>query len=154
MSEQLQSGETLLHRQKYCWIEPKSTIYRFVRKERGSIICEGFRAPQKAQQAPGLSPKVDSAVELGHHYCRACSGMAIDQYECICMHSEGKTFVRCPGEGQPISQYFEGKTSGTNWWTRVHFLWIPFTTVWGIQKKGLSRKEKVSATISSVSCQQ
>ncbi|KAG2458046.1 PLCD1 phosphodiesterase, partial [Polypterus senegalus] len=60
-------------------IAPESTIYRIIRnfKERVSNCCEeGFRVPKKVQHAQGLSHKVDSAAGLGHHQCRACSGMA------------------------------------------------------------------------------
>ena len=48
--------------------------------------------PKKVQQAPGPSPKVDSAAGSGHHQYRACSGMAAGRCECICTHSEVKTF--------------------------------------------------------------
>ena len=48
--------------------------------------------PKKVQQAPGLSPKVDSAAGLEHHQYRACSGMATGRCECICTHSEANTF--------------------------------------------------------------
>ena len=49
-------------------IAPKSTIYWIIKnfKESGSIVVT------KIQQAPGPSPKVDSAAGSGHHQYRAC----------------------------------------------------------------------------------
>ena len=47
-------------------IAPKSTIYLII-KSWFNCCEEGFRAPKKVQQAPGPSPKVDSAAGSGHH---------------------------------------------------------------------------------------
>ena len=68
--------------------------------ERFNCCEEGFRAPKKVQQAPGPSSKVDSAAGSGNHQYRACSGMATgigSAQECICTHSEAKTFGGWPG---------------------------------------------------------
>ena len=81
-------------------IAPTSTIYRIIKKfkESGSIVVKkASGAPKKVQQAPGPSPTVDSAAGSGHHQYRACSGMAAGRCECICTHSEAKTFGGWPG---------------------------------------------------------
>ena len=65
-----------------------------------SLLCTkriDFKVPKKVQQASGPSPKVDSAAGSGHHQYRACSGMAAGRCECICTHSEAKTFGGWPG---------------------------------------------------------
>ena len=46
---------------------------------------------------PGPSPNVDSAAGSVHHQYRACAGMVAGRGECICMHSESKTFGGWPG---------------------------------------------------------
>ena len=75
-------------------IAPKSTIYRTIKnfKEIGSIVVKKASGCPRKSSKPGPSPKVDSAAESGHHQYRACSGMAAGRCECICMHSEVKTF--------------------------------------------------------------
>ena len=98
-------------------IAPKSTIYRIIKnfRENGSIV-EGFRAPKKVQQAPGPSPKVDSAAGSRHHQYIACSGMPARRYECICTHSEEKTFGGWPGvrmgskEATSLQEKYQGQT--------------------------------------------
>ena len=68
------------------------------------------------QQAPGQSPKVDSAAGSGHHQYRACSGMAAGRCECICTHSEAKTFGGWPGvkkgskEATSLQEKHQGQT--------------------------------------------
>lgn len=61
--------------------------------ERCSCCEEGFKAPQKVQKTPLLSPKVDSAAGVVHHQCRICSEMPVGRYECICMHNEDKLLL-------------------------------------------------------------
>ena len=98
-------------------IAPKSTIYRIIKNFKKWFNCceEGFRAPKKVQQAPGPSPKVDSAAGSGHHQYRACSGMEAGRCECICTHSEAKTLrMAWCQEGQQRSHFSPGKTSGTD----------------------------------------
>ena len=65
--------------------------------ERFNCCEEGFRVPKKVQQAPGPSPKVDSAAGSGHHQYRAYSGMAAGRCEDTCTHNEAKTFGGGPG---------------------------------------------------------
>jgi len=36
-------------------------------------------------------------MELCHQQCRPCSILAGDGYECICTHSDAKTFGQQPG---------------------------------------------------------
>ena len=51
-------------------IVPKLTIlsdHQKLKGERFNCCEEGFRMPKKVQQAPGPSPKVDSAAGSGHH---------------------------------------------------------------------------------------
>ena len=70
---------------------------------------------KKVQQAPEPSPKVDSAAGSGDNQYRACSGMAAGRCECICTHSEAKTFVGWPGVKKGNRSHFSaGKTSGTD----------------------------------------
>ncbi|ROL53470.1 hypothetical protein DPX16_20009 [Anabarilius grahami] len=151
-------------------IAPKSTIYRFIKnfKERGSCK-EGFRASKKVQQAPGSSPKEDSAAGLECHQCRACSGMAAGRCERICTHSEAKTFGRWPGvkkgskEATSLQKKHQGQIdllqkcivngllrTGAKSYSPMKLL----SDCLGHLEKGLSGEEKVSATISPVSCQQ
>ena len=87
-----------------------------IQEERFNCCEEGFRAPKKVQQEPGPSPKVDSAAGLGHHQYRACSGMAVGRCECICTHSEAKTFGGWPGvkkgskEATSLQKKHQGQT--------------------------------------------
>ncbi|KAA8593581.1 hypothetical protein FQN60_009697 [Etheostoma spectabile] len=103
-----------------------STIKNF--KVRGSVCCEeGFRASKKVQQASGPSPKVYSAAGLGHHQCRACSGMAAGRRD---------------------------KDWTPEDWGKVIFSDESPSLLFGASRKSLSGEDKVSATISPVSCQQ
>ena len=64
---------------------------------------------KKVLQAPGPSPKVDSAAG-------ACSGIAAGRFECICTHSEAKTFGGWPGvkkgskEATSLQEKHQGQT--------------------------------------------
>ena len=81
-------------------IAPQSTIYRIIKnfKKSGTIVVKKASGhPRKSRKGPGLSPKVDSAAGSGHHQNRAGSGMAAGRCECICTHSEVKTFGGWPG---------------------------------------------------------
>ena len=73
--------------------------------ERFNCCEEGFRAPKIVQQAPGPSPKVDSAVGSGHHQYRAFSGMAAGRCYCIYTHSEAK-------KGSKEATSLQGKHQG------------------------------------------
>ncbi|KAA8584611.1 hypothetical protein FQN60_008396, partial [Etheostoma spectabile] len=96
--------------------------------ERFSCCEEGFRASKKVQHAPGPSPKVYSAAGLGHHHCRACAGMAAG--------------------GRDRDWTAED-------WGKVIFSDESTSQLFGAcGKKSLSGEDKVSATISPVSCQQ
>uniref|UniRef100_A0A4W5MYG4 Si:ch211-80h18.1 n=1 Tax=Hucho hucho TaxID=62062 RepID=A0A4W5MYG4_9TELE len=114
------------------------------------------KAPKKVQQAPGPSPKVDSAAGLGHHQYRACSGMAAGRCECICTHSEGKTFGGWPGvkkgskeatslreEHQALIFCKRYRDWTAEDWGKVIFSdESPFPIVWGIRKKACQEKTK------------
>ena len=73
-------------------------------------------APKKVQQAPGPSPKVDSAVGSGHQQNSAYSGMAAGRCECVCTHSEANTFGGWPGvkkgskEATSLQEKHQGQT--------------------------------------------
>lgn len=100
-------------------IAPKSIIYRIIKnfQGRGSIgVKKASGRPKKVQQAPGPSPKVNSAAGSCLQHCRACSGTAAGRCECICTHSEDKTFAGWPGvkKGSKEPTSLLVKTSGTD----------------------------------------
>jgi hypothetical protein len=91
-------------------IAPKSTFYRII-KESGSIVVKKASGrPRKSSKRP--SPTVDSAAGSGHHQYRACSGMAAGRCECICTHSEAKTFGVKKGskEASSLQEKHQGQT--------------------------------------------
>ena len=95
--------------------------------------------------------------------------MAAGRCECICTHSEAKTFGGWPGvkkgskEATSLQEKHQGQTDILQKGTGIGLLRTgvksfslmnPLSDCLGHPEKSLSGEDKVSATISPVSCQQ
>ena len=96
-------------------IAPKSTIYQIIKnfKKSGSIVVmKASGCPRKSSKRQDRLLKLIQLRDRG----TTCSGMAADRCECICMHSEAKTFGGWPGvkkgskEATSLQEKHQGQT--------------------------------------------
>ena len=146
----------------------KSTIYQELQGERFNCCEEGFRTPKKVQQAPGPSPKVDSAAGSGHHHTELAQ-----EWQQAGVSASACTVSQIPFEDGLVSRRTAKKPllSRKNirdrlifckryrdWtakdWGKVIFSDESPFRLFGASGKKLARDDKVCATISPVSCQQ